>query len=94
MSITTRCSPYWNVPRWIGRRPGIDDLVEQTPPRQLEHTRPHQGMRGERVAPERGALEQERPQSAFGEQHRRGGAGGATTDDDHVVRGAAAEGWR
>ena len=69
----------------MGGQPGRGEALEQAPAREAGGAGLVDVVRGERVAGEGGALEQQDPASATREQHRGGGAGAAGADDDRVV---------
>ena len=68
-----------------GRASGRDDGVEQSPALERGHPRGMDEMRGDRVARERRAVDQQDPVAPTGEQHRRRRSGAARPDDDRVI---------
>ena len=81
-----RASNWWNA--------GSDELVEQTPPGELEHTAAHQRVCARCRRAVWNIVEQQGSHVAASEQHRRRRARCPCADDDDVVCGAVAKpGW-
>ena len=75
----------WKVTFRIFGAPRGDDVVEQAPAGELHDAAAGDGVGRQRVARERGAIDDDDVDALLRQQHRRRRAGAAGADDDDVV---------